>query len=127
MTIFTRDFTQAYFQSDISVERPIFLRPPAEMNLKDHRVLKFMRPIYGIPDSGLHLYLTYFRNHQDRLGILRARMDPCLLILHDEDGSIIGIEVLLVCDSLALGMKQLLLDVEEAVRLFITKPRQIIG
>lgn len=42
-------------------------------------VLKVVRPLYGIPESGLHWYLTYIDRHTERLGIIRATIDTCIL------------------------------------------------
>lgn len=56
---FLRDISQAYLQSDTSLEREVCIYPPPELGLPDETVLKVMKPLYGIPESGLRWYLTY--------------------------------------------------------------------
>lgn len=73
------------------------------MNLPPDIVLKVVRPLYGIPDSVLHWYITYFLFHQELLEMRRARMDPCFLMRHNVDGSLDGVIVLQVDKSLGIG------------------------
>lgn len=53
------------------------------MNLKEGKLLKVVKPLYGIPEPDLHWYLTYFEHHLAKLNMLRSRADPCLLYNHD--------------------------------------------
>lgn len=122
----TRDITQAYVQSRSRLERPVFIKPPKEMNLPKDTVLRVVRPLYGIPESGLHWYLTYLDHHVGRLGMKQSRADPCFLMKHREDGTIDGVVVLQVDDSLIVGSKQFMKMEEEAASEFQTKPRTYI-
>lgn len=79
MTAFTRDITQAYIQIAHNLERNVFIEAPAEMNLQHDVVLKVVIPLYGIPESDLHWYLTYLEHHIRRLGMSRSKTDPCVL------------------------------------------------
>lgn len=70
------------------------------MELPDDVVLQVIRPLYGIPESGLHWYLTYLRHHQERLGMQRATMDSYFLFRYEQDGNLDVIVVLQVEDRL---------------------------
>jgi len=53
---YLRDVTQAYTQSKSELERDVFLEPPPEMNLPSGKVLLAVKPLYGVPESGLHWF-----------------------------------------------------------------------
>lgn len=126
MSCHTRDITQAYTQSVTSLERDVYIRPPVELNLPKEKVLKVVKPLYGIPESGLHWYLTYMEHHTDRLGMSRSRADPCLLFRHDFD-RLSAMVILQVDDSLIAGSQIFLTDEDSASKAFLSKPRQRIG
>lgn len=41
------------------LQQKVYLRPPVEMSLLDGSVLKVIRPLYRVPNSGLESHLTY--------------------------------------------------------------------
>lgn len=49
-----RDISQAYTQSTSVLDRDIFVKPPREMSLPEGLVLKLQRPLYGVPEAGVH-------------------------------------------------------------------------
>lgn len=89
-------------------------------------VLKVVKPLYGIPESGLHWYLTYLDHHLTRLGMQRSMVDPCVLLKRDKDG-LVGTIILQVDDSFGVGTETFLHDEATAVTQFKHKPRQILG
>lgn len=83
----TRDITQVYTQSAKCLQREVYIRRPAKMGIAPRKVLKVVRPLYGIPELGLHWYLTYMEHHSGRLGLCRSRANHCLLYKH-RDGEL---------------------------------------
>lgn len=72
------------------------------MALPEGYVLKVVKPLYGIPESGLHWYLTYLNHHLRTLGMKRSRVDLC--VLYRRTGSKLeGVIVRQVDDSLGIG------------------------
>lgn len=126
MDLCTRDVTQAYVQSDKRLERPVFIKPPPEMGLSPDTVLRVVRPLYGIPESGLHWYLTYLEYHTEQLGMRRTTVDPCVFVRRD-GGELSGLIALQVDDSLTVGTKEFLEEEKEAARQFKTKERTTIN
>jgi hypothetical protein len=59
---YVRDLSQVYTQSETLLERDIYLNAPVELKLSDEEVLLCLRQLYGIPESGLHWFLTYVRH-----------------------------------------------------------------
>ena len=42
-------------------------------------LLQVLRPLYGLPESGLHWFQTYHKHHTHTLGMKAAFHDPCFL------------------------------------------------
>jgi len=74
-----RDETQAYIQSISELERDIYLKPHAEMQMSPKKILLSLKQLYGVPESGLHLFLTYRNHHVENVAIKICTVDPCVL------------------------------------------------
>ena len=72
---YVRDISQAYIQSNSALERPIYLRPPREMGLGHDEILLASKLLYGIPESGLHWFITYHSHHVEQLDMKACRGD----------------------------------------------------
>jgi hypothetical protein len=78
--LYLRDVTQAYTQSTTVLNRDFYVRPPAELvAIFRSKILKVIRPLYGIPEAGNHWFRTYQQHHMDRLNMTTSTYDPCLL------------------------------------------------
>ncbi|CDF37987.1 unnamed protein product [Chondrus crispus] len=122
---YIRDISQAYLQSESPLERQIFLRPPKEMNLGADVVLCVLKPLYGVPESRLHWFVTYWTHHRERLSMKSTTGDPCLLYrsgdMHAE-----GVTALQVDDSFGHGTVEFLKDEERESKRIKCKPRKIL-
>lgn len=107
MRPFIREIAQAYTQYTTPLERDVFIIPPVEMVLRSDSVLKVMRPIYGIPESGLHWYLTYLEHHLLILWMNRSVVDPFVLHRRSDEG-IDGQIIQQVDDSYGFGTEDFL-------------------
>lgn len=95
------------------------------MGLLDGYVLNFVKPFYGIPESGLHWYLTYLNHHINELGMTRSRADPC--VLYRRTGTVLdGVIVLQVDDSLGVGSTGFLDEEGQESKPFRCKYRSLI-
>lgn len=123
---YTRNITQSYIQSHSELERDVHIQAPPELDLPPGCVLEVVKTLYGIPESGLHCYLTYLAHHLDTLKMRRPLSYPLVLILyHKEDAteSPDGIILQQVDDSLGFGTQAFLEEEERASRAFRCKPR----
>ena len=50
--IFPADVTRAYLHSTEKLMRDVYIRPSAEFKLSPNRLLKLLKPLYGLADSG---------------------------------------------------------------------------
>ncbi len=104
---YLRDISQAYSQAETKLDRPVYLRPVPEMNVPNGKVLKVLNPLYGIPESRLHWYVTYANHHKDVLGMTATKFDPCILFGR-EGKHLIGVTALQVDDTFGFGTDQFL-------------------
>lgn len=125
--VYTRDVTQAYTQSGSELERMVYLEPVAEMGLDEDIFLVAVKPLYGIPEAGLHWYITYSNHNITELEMQRATFDGCLFFKIEETDTIPNITILQVDDSIGSGTEEFLKLEEEKSARFETKPRKIIN
>lgn len=83
--------------------RDVSIRPSLEVRLPEENILKVMKSLHGIPESGLYGYLTYVEHHCKMLDLKRFRADTCLLFKHDGT-SLEALAILQVVDSLIFGL-----------------------
>jgi len=81
MILALRDISQAYIQSDSTLEREFLVHLPKELKERypGGTLLRIMKPLYGIAEAGLHWYVTYQKHHREKLLMQDAAHDPCLL------------------------------------------------
>lgn len=78
-SIYLRDITQAYTQSATTLRQNIFLKPAIEFVLSNEMVIRVNRPLYGVPEAGLHCFKTYHKFHTSELNMKSSAHDLCLL------------------------------------------------
>lgn len=90
------------------------------------RNLPAVKPLYRIPESGLHWYMTYLHHHVATLGMHRSRVDHCTLISRN-GGRLDRLVILQVDCSMILGTREFSAKEDNASNAFLTKPRSILG
>ena len=71
--LFSTDVTQAYMQSAESLMRDVYIKPNGEFELSKGQLLKLLKPLYGLVDSGDYWGKTFSQHLTDDLG-----MKPCV-------------------------------------------------
>jgi hypothetical protein len=93
--LYLRDISQAYVQSTSLLNRDFYIKPPRELatklNLEEGSVVKVLKPLYGVPESGNHWYKTYHSHHVKELSMEQSTYDPCLLYSNDPFG-LVGLQ-----------------------------------
>lgn len=123
---FLRDILQAYIQSITKLLRRIYIRAPKELGLPDDKVLEVIKPLYGIPESGLHLFLTYSTQHIESLHMRQSTINPCLFYNRDDEG-LHGIILPQFDDSLSFRNISFVDDEERESVDFKSKPRTMLN
>jgi hypothetical protein len=52
--LYLRDITQAYVQSKTSLNRQFFIRSPFELDLSKDSILRVVKPLYDVSETGAH-------------------------------------------------------------------------
>lgn len=125
-----RDISQAYTQSETEVMRRVYVRPPKEYGLPTGVLLRVDKPLYGLPEAGVHWFKTYHDHHLNKLNMSHAPHDLCLLftpgVADKKSKKPNGISCLQTDDSLILGDEEFhTLEQKEAKR-FKSNPISIL-
>jgi hypothetical protein len=43
-------------------------------------IMVVLKPLYGVPEAGMHWWATYSKHHREKLSMEPSTYDPCLLI-----------------------------------------------
>lgn len=95
------------------------------MNLPPDMILKFIKTLYGIPESGLHWYLTYPEHHISALNKIQSRVDPFLLFRRVKK-FLLAMVLFQVDDSVIIEMESLLQTEHEMSAVLQSKRRKVI-
>lgn len=128
-TFFTRDVSQAYVQSTTPVQRPIFIRPPTSLKLSKDILFRVKKPLYGLPEAGVHWFKTYHAHFTAKLGMKPAIHDLCFLykqkslaIKAESESLVRGITCLQTDDTGNAGNDSFMKMEEVASKQFDCKP-----
>ncbi|KAM4061617.1 reverse transcriptase (RNA-dependent DNA polymerase) [Hirsutella rhossiliensis] len=104
MTLSLRDITQAYPQSQTELFRTILTYLPTELQGKypHGTIIRVIKPLYGIAETGVHWYRTYQQHHLKNLDMSTSTYDSCLLITNTGPNTF-GIVGMQTDDTLMLG------------------------
>jgi Reverse transcriptase (RNA-dependent DNA polymerase) len=58
--------------------RDAYIKPPAEFELNANQVLKLLRPLYGLADSGDYWGSTLLNHLKEELGMMQTAGDPAM-------------------------------------------------
>lgn len=129
MILFCKDVSQAYTASKSKLLREFRSWLPEEQQrfYRTIMVIISMFAQYGIPESGLHWYVTYIRHHIDKLSMEPSTFDPCLLMTKDRNPfGMVGVQV---DDTLVLATPDFAAqeDTEFKAAGFEAKPVQVLS
>jgi Reverse transcriptase (RNA-dependent DNA polymerase) len=102
--ILSTDVTQAYLQSAELLMRDVYIKPSAEFELNASQVLKLLRPLYGLADSGDYWGSTLLNHLKEELGMKQTVGDPAM-IFKVFDNKQQGVCATYVDDALHTGSK----------------------
>ncbi len=78
--VWTESISQGYLQSATELLREVYLRPNRKLRLPAGYVLKLLRPLYGLADSGEYWHATFSKQLGDGLEIKAVARDISLFL-----------------------------------------------
>ena len=84
------------------LQRNVYTETPPEANIPQHQVLKIELPHYGLVESSLCLFDTYYPVFTEKVKIMCSLFDPCFLF-HKIEGNLKGVTGLASDDSINTG------------------------
>lgn len=130
--LFTRDISQAYTQSTSTISRPIYVRAPKILTIPSGMLLRVDRPLYGLPEAGMHWFATYHAHHRKELSMIAEVHDPCLLYTSEcmpsdsQSPTSKGATCMQTDDTLNFGNKTFIDKEEKSSRKFLCKPKIVL-
>ena len=100
--LFSTDVTQAHLQSAENLMRDVFITPKGEFELSKDQLLKLLKPLYGLADSGDYWDKTFSRHLTDDLGMRPCVCDPALYGMKIDE-KLLGLCTTCVDDALQAG------------------------
>lgn len=73
--LFSTDVCQAYLQSAEDLLRDVYIKPGKEFELGEDQILKLLRPLYGLSDSGDYWGATFSKHLKEDLGMETTTTD----------------------------------------------------
>lgn len=123
MSAYIREVSLAYILSTASLKRNVYIYTPSALKLPGKKLLKVVKPWYGISESGLYCYLMYAEYDVQKLGMQQSRLDFCSL--YKLEGSFLtAMDVQQVDDSLAVAVQLYHDQKEQESKSFTTRSRQ---
>lgn len=121
--LFSTDVTQAYLQSATPLQREVYIKPGKDFGLGSDKLLKLLRPLYGLADSGDYWGATFSQHITKELGMEPTIGDSAFFYKND-GGRLVGMTTTYVDDALQAGTPGFSKLVEKTEKEFECKPRE---
>ena len=103
--LWTQDVKQAFLQSKQPLAREVYIRPTPEFLLTREKLLKLLKPLYGLPDAGDYWDDTYTDFMKTDQQMVTTTLDLSFFYKL-EDGKLQGMSGIVVDDGLHAGNAQ---------------------
>lgn len=100
--LFSSDITQAYLQNSEKLMRDVYLNPPKKLNLDPGQLLKLLKPLYALSESGDYWGRTLRKHLESDIG-MRSCLSDAALFFKSFGNKLAGICSTYVDDTLHAG------------------------
>lgn len=81
--LFLCDVLRAFRQAKLKVWGSIFVRPPSILKVPPYILFRILRSLYCLPKFCLPWFTMYHSHHRDKLSMVAAAYDLCLLSIEN--------------------------------------------
>jgi Reverse transcriptase (RNA-dependent DNA polymerase) len=121
--VWSEDIRQAYLQAAEPLLRDVYIRPPS-MSLGTRELLKLLRPLYGLSESGDYLAETLQDHHLRDLRMNRATGDFAVFFRRIAD-RLIGLSATYVDDIFRAGNNDIKEESQRTAEMFDLSSRKV--
>lgn len=121
--VWSQDVTQTYLQSDDKLMREVYIRPTKEFQLSSDQLLRLLKPLYGLADSGDHWNVTMAKHLKADLTMTPTALDISMFF-KSVQGRLSGVTGVYVDDSLSAGNNDFLQDTDKTQAKFESRERE---
>lgn len=104
--------------------REVYVRPAKEFRLSEGALLRLLKPLYGLADSGDHWSVAMARHLHQHLKMHPTSLDMSLYVRYMH-GRLAGLTGSYVDDSLHAGRKEFLSETDKSLQKFRSRKREI--
>lgn len=122
--IWSQDVTQAYLQSADKLMMDIYIKPNKELRMEEGQLLKLMKPLYGLGESGDYSDVTMTRHLKKDLGMTPSAIDLSLFF-KKVDGRLHGMTGMYVDDGIHVGDGKFLQECNKKQEKFKSSEREM--
>ena len=123
ISLWLRDITQAYVQSQTKLNRRVLAHLPKEIAhiYPAETIMVVVKPLYGLAEAGTHWWATYSKHHKEKLMMETSTYDPCFLITTSKDKfGVVGMQT----DDTIILADEKFSELEEKELVFLAKPKE---
>lgn len=124
LRVWSQDVSQAYLQSAERLMREVYVKPAKEFRLSSEHLLKLLRPLYGLADSGDYWHVTMARHLTDDLTMTPTALDVSLFFKTVRN-QLSGLTGVYVDDSIHAGDVTFFKETDKTMAKFESRPRDM--
>lgn len=122
--VWSQDVSQAYMQSMDRLMRDVYIRPTKEFRLSGDQLLKLLKPLYGLSDSGDYWDVTMTNHLKEDLGMVQTALDISLFFKKIGE-RLVGISGTYVDDGIHAGTEEFLAECDKTQSKFESRKREM--
>ena len=123
--VWSQDVTQAYIQGE-NLSRTVYVRPTPDFELPENSLLKLLKPLYGLSESGDAWFQRYNGYLTKNLKLEQTDGDMSCYYKREEEEELQGLLGVYVDDTLAAGSEKFKKLTDNIEKHFESKPREYL-
>lgn len=124
-SVHVRDVRKEFIMSETLLCPRMFMKSPAEMNMESVKVVKVVKPVYGIPGSRNHWFKSFTDYHKE-VDVVKQSSTYSCLVFANTDGELEGIAKIEVGNTICAGHSEFVKKEEQVSKKLACNCKQIV-